>query len=76
LKTAITAVVLFGLLGFAAYIGVSVWSGLGETRISAMGLVAMGTGVLFSLAIGGGLMYLVFWSSRHGHDDIDRDNRR
>lgn len=81
MKTAITALVLFGLLGLAGYIGVSAWSGLGEVRISTAGLVAMAAGIVFTLAIGGGLMYLVFWSSRHGYDDIgtaprDREETR
>ena len=31
--------------------------------------VALGLGVLFSLAVGIGLMALVFYSSRSGHDD-------
>ena len=26
-------------------------------------------GALLSLALGGGLMFLVFFSSRHGHDE-------
>jgi len=33
----------------------------------------MAIGVVVSLAVGGGLMTLVFYSARHGHDDIDRE---
>ena len=33
------------------------------------GYVAIAGGVLFSLLVGGGLMALVFYSSRHGYDD-------
>ena len=29
----------------------------------------MAGGILFSLLLGGGLMALVFYSSRHGYDD-------
>lgn len=44
-----------------------------ETEISGHGWFAMILGVVFSLAIGGGLMALVFFSSRRGYDDIDRE---
>jgi hypothetical protein len=30
----------------------------------------MAGGILFSLLLGGGLMALVFYSSRHGYDDL------
>ena len=36
--------------------------------IPAIGYVAMGLGIVFSLAIGCGLMALLFYSSRHGYD--------
>jgi drug/metabolite transporter (DMT)-like permease len=38
-------------------------------RISLHGWIAMGIGTVFSLAIGCGLMWLSFYSSRHGFDD-------
>jgi uncharacterized membrane protein len=38
-------------------------------HISLHGWIAMGIGILFSLGIGGGLMWLSFYSSRHGFDD-------
>jgi protein-S-isoprenylcysteine O-methyltransferase Ste14 len=38
-------------------------------RISVHGWIAMGIGTLFSLLIGCGLMWLSFYSSRHGFDD-------
>ena len=37
------------------------------------GYVAMALGVVFSVALGCGLMALVFYSSRHGYDDASRD---
>jgi protein-S-isoprenylcysteine O-methyltransferase Ste14 len=38
-------------------------------RISLHGWIAMGIGTFFSLFIGCGLMWLSFYSSRHGFDD-------
>lgn len=49
------------------------WRSLGGTEISLAGWLAMGLGVLFSLAVGIGLMALVFFSNRHGYDDQGRD---
>ena len=45
------------------------WWSLGEVDISLHGMIALALGCLFSLLLGGGLMFLVFYSSRHGHDD-------
>ena len=46
--------------------------------ITCPGWFAIAGGVLFSLAVGGGLMALVFYSSRHGYDDLSSgdDERR
>jgi hypothetical protein len=37
--------------------------------VSDAGMMAMTFGVLFTLAIGGGLMALIFYSSRRGYDE-------
>ncbi|MCC7275378.1 MAG: hypothetical protein IT561_22105 [Alphaproteobacteria bacterium] len=65
---------LLGLLALAGMAAVAVWSGMGDTSLGLHGWIALGLGVFFSLAIGGGLMALVFYSSRHGHDDAGRGN--
>jgi hypothetical protein len=49
-----------------------VWRALGTSEISWAGWLAMALGILFSLALGIGLMALVFFSNRHGYDDQDR----
>jgi hypothetical protein len=46
----------------------SVWSGLGDSGISAAGWVALVLGVVVTLALGVGLMALVFISNRRGYD--------
>jgi hypothetical protein len=69
MKAALAVVVLLGFLALAIYVSVSVWTGLGEVEISGGGIAALVLGTLFTLALGGGLMFLVFYSSRHGHDD-------
>jgi hypothetical protein len=69
MKVALLAVVLCSLLAGAIYAAAMVWTGLAESEISTNGMIALGLGVLCTLALGAGLMALVFYSSRHGHDD-------
>jgi hypothetical protein len=45
------------------------WAEIGDTTISPAGWIAMVLGALATLALGIGLMTLVFISSRRGYDD-------
>jgi hypothetical protein len=45
------------------------WHRLGASEISLAGWLAMGFGVIATLALGVGLMALMFISSRRGYDD-------
>ncbi len=45
----------------------------GPVEMSIHGWIAMGIGVVFSMAVGIGLMALVFFSARQGYDDRVRD---
>jgi hypothetical protein len=62
----ILVAVLLLLLVLAVYILVSGWSAAGDasTEISAAGWVAMSFGILATLALGIGLMTLIFYSNR------------
>jgi hypothetical protein len=51
------------------------WTGIGDSEISGAGWLAMGLGVVATLALGIGLMALVFISSRRGYDEIGRKDR-
>jgi hypothetical protein len=51
------------------------WTGMGDSEISGAGWLAMGLGVVATLALGIGLMALVFISSRRGYDEIGRKDR-
>jgi uncharacterized YccA/Bax inhibitor family protein len=48
------------------------WTGIGDSEISGAGWLAMGLGVVVTLALGIGLMALVFISNRRGYDEIGR----
>jgi len=63
---------LFALLAAALWFAGTAWTRLGGEAIPLYGWFAILGGVAFSLLVGGGLMALVFYSHRHGYDDIDR----
>jgi len=60
---------LMGLLAFAVWGFVTAWRMSGAAPISVQGYLALGLGVVLSLALGFGLMGLAFYSSRRGYDD-------
>jgi hypothetical protein len=51
------------------------WTGLGDSGMSEGGWVALVLGALVTLALGVGLMALVFISNRRGYDDPGSDGR-
>jgi dipeptide/tripeptide permease len=71
LPVAIAAGAVIAVAGVVA----SLWAQVGEVQISLVGWLAMGFGVLLTLALGVGLMTLVFISSRRGYDEPDGDRR-
>ena len=66
--TLIVLTVLVLLLVGAAVIGYLGWTST-DTSVPISGYVAMAFGVIFSLAVGVGLMALLFYSSRAGYDE-------
>ncbi|WP_246755752.1 hypothetical protein [Bradyrhizobium sp. CCBAU 53338] len=62
-------IVLLLLLAATLWIAVLGWSSGSGADVPASGYDALALGVLFSLAVGLGLMGLVFYSSRGGYDE-------
>lgn len=60
---------LFAGTVFVSYLG---WTSAAEVDVPASGYVALVIGVICSLAVGFGLMALVFYSSRAGYDEPAR----
>jgi hypothetical protein len=60
---------LFALLAGAFWFAGVSWQHFAGDSIPAYGYVAIAGGVLISLLVGGGLMALAFYSSRHGYDE-------
>lgn len=62
------------ILSAAALIAVSYWGltvlvATQGVELSLHGKIAMGLGIVFTMAVGFGLMALLFYSNRGGHDD-------
>jgi hypothetical protein len=66
---------LLAVLALAIWFAVTAWVRLGGEPMPFYGYVAIAGGVLFSLLVGGGLMGLVFYSSRHGYDEGHGDGQ-
>jgi hypothetical protein len=68
LGTVFLLAALLAMLGLSGYFA---YRGLAEPGEALSGhfLIAMVLGIVFSVAVGGGLMALVFYSSRHGYDE-------
>ncbi|MDE0171806.1 MAG: hypothetical protein OYH76_02490 [Defluviicoccus sp.] len=63
-RTLLLAILLGGLLLAAAVAAVWMWDIAGDVPIGIVGLLAMAAGVIASLALGIGLMRLVYRSER------------
>ncbi len=65
---------LAGLLILAVWGSLSVWQSMGDVAMPAAGLASLLGGVLVTFVVGVGLMALVFYSSRRGHDQAAADS--
>ena len=64
----IAILVLLGLLVWVGWYAIGAWGTMSGIDISTTGWVFIVIGVLFTLGLGGGLMALVFYSSRKNYD--------
>jgi hypothetical protein len=73
MKVFLLTVTLGGLLAIVMFGVLTNWD---ASAMSVHGWIALSLGTFLSLAVGGGLMALVFYSARKGYDDrieIDDD---
>ena len=69
MPTTLVILVLLIFLSLAAGLAFDAWVALNGVEMNQHGYIAMALGIIFSLALGFGLMGLMFYSSRHGYDD-------
>jgi hypothetical protein len=60
--------VLIAFLAISIWYGVYAWGAIGATHMSAFGWFALVAGSVVTVVVGGGLMALVFYSSRNDYD--------
>jgi hypothetical protein len=65
MKTALLAASLLVMLAVAVWGAVYVWGQIGDIEMSTAGILAMIAGIVLSLGLGMGLMFLVFKSERN-----------
>jgi hypothetical protein len=68
-KIAALVVPLFAILAAAGWFAAKAWISVSGPPMPAHGYIAMTLGVVLSVALGLGLMALLFYSSRAGYDE-------
>jgi hypothetical protein len=69
MKAALYVILALAFVAAAVALGVWGWIAGGDAQMSGHGWAAMALGVVLSIVVGGGLMALVFYSSRRGYDE-------
>jgi hypothetical protein len=64
----IALAVLAGFFGLSLWYAVKVWTAMSGVHMSGFGWAFLVLGVVVTIAVGAGLMALVFYSSRHDYD--------
>ena len=63
-------VFLAGLLLLTAIVSLRALEGLEDVVLGFHGILALTLGIALTLALGAGLMFLLFYSARSGHDEM------
>jgi flagellar basal body-associated protein FliL len=71
-RNSVAIVIAVALVLVVGVVVGTLWTSIGDSDISPAGWIAMGFGVVITLAVGIGLMALVFISSRRGYDELGR----
>jgi hypothetical protein len=67
---------LVAILAASGWYAARAWVSIEGPGMPANGYIAMTLGVVFSLVVGCGLMALLFYSNRHGYDEISYEDRQ
>ena len=69
MRVALVIIVLLAFLAGAVFVAHYGWVSAGDVVMPPWGWLMLGLGVFFTILVGGGLMALVFYSSRAGFDE-------
>lgn len=70
MKNLLAAVLSIVAIAAVSYWGLTVLVATQGVELSIHGKIALGIGVVFTMAVGFGLMALLFYSNKRGHDEI------
>ena len=70
MKNVIAVILSIAAIAAVSYWGLTVLVETQGVELSIHGKIAMGLGVVFTMGIGFGLMALLFYSNRRGHDEV------
>lgn len=69
LKSVLVGLGFFAALAGISWLGIHLWTSMGDVEISVHGYIALALGISLTAAVGIGLMALLFYSARRGHDN-------
>ena len=69
MRNYVLVAVLLILLAGALLVALYLWTSLEQVEMGFHGYLALALGAAVTMIVGVGLMALVFYSSRHGHDE-------
>jgi len=70
MRTLAVVVPLLAILTLALWFAIDTWNAVEGPPMPLIGWLALAGGAFFSLLVGCGLMALMYYSHRHGHDDL------
>lgn len=70
LRTGLIILLAVIAVAVAILLGVQAWQQVADVKMSLPITIALIVGVVATIALSGGLMTLLFYSARHGHDDL------
>jgi len=76
MQTFALVVTLLALLAVTLWFAATAWISIDGPPMPIIGWVALAGGVVLSLIVGCGLMALMFYSHRHGYDEINDISQR
>ena len=69
MKAYLVFIPLFAILALTIWVSYTAWTSMPGVEMGRAGNTAMILGIVVTLAVGCGLMALLFLSARRGHDD-------
>lgn len=70
MKKALSVIGFCLIISIISFVGIRIYMEAEGIDFTIHGQIAMGIGIFFTMLIGFGLMALLFFSNKHGHDEV------